>query len=157
MTDKWFDRSITPRAPSHGSTGVDGVYRKGGEFEPFYVPRRFMPQVNEEDYPDLLAFAQAHGATYQEVMLAPQDVRPHQRIDHDKARKMDAGCLHKPILISVDPFILDGHHRWWAHEAIHMDISAFRFDLEFEAAIAFLFSFPKTFSYGDGQTHAQAF
>lgn len=43
------------RAPSGGHTGLDGKFRRGGEFEPFYVPRQDMPQVDEVDYVPLLA------------------------------------------------------------------------------------------------------
>ena len=157
MDDPWFRRPLATRAPAGGLVGVDGKPRRGGEFEPFYIPRPVMPQLDEADYPGFLAFCSASLVSVTRRTFDPSEVRPHQRIDHDKARHMDAAGLAKPIMVSVEPFILDGHHRWWEHNALHTPVDSYVLGLPFAEAVAFMFSFPKVYAYGDGQPHPEAF
>jgi hypothetical protein len=145
------------QAPKGGATGVDGAYRLGGEFEPFYVPRPLMPQVDEDCYFELLQYVQQHGHAWSYAEVDPSTLQPHQRIDHDRARHMDPLCLKKPVLVAQDGYILDGNHRWWEHNHLGLPIRTISIDLPFAAAIEFLFSFPKTYSYGDGAEHKEGF
>lgn len=140
--DLWFDRPLDRRAPAGGLIGVDGEFRRGGEFEPFYVPRPAMPQIDEADYPALFDFADAQGVHWGRVILPPQIIHPHQRVNVDKARHMDDATLAKPILVSVEPNVLDGNHRWYAHKERNTPVPCVQFALPFEDAVKFLFSFP---------------
>lgn len=150
MPTNWYDQDLPRRAPQ-GGIELFGKEFKGGQMLPFYVPRMVMPQVDEEFYPQLIDFAREHGVGFSEVEIAATDIRPHQRVDHDHLRGAD---LSKPILGSREPFVLDGHHRWAQHKYQGSKVRTYKFDLTFREAIAFLFSFPATYYYGDGNDHA---
>lgn len=143
MSDAWYDRPLDRRAPAGGEIGVDGRARKGGEFEPFYVPRPVMPQIDEADYPALHAFAATQGVSMDPCTLATDALRAHQRVDAIILREMPASVLSKPVLASGDLFILDGNHRWAAHKKLHLpQVAAIKVGLEFEEAIRFLLFLP---------------
>jgi len=152
----WWLRPLDRHAPTGGEIGLDGIYRKGGEFLPFYVPREIMPQVDEEDTPELISFARAEGVRVTEGKIDPEWVKPHQRIAMDKVHAMPDSLLLKPCLISVEPNILDGNHRWMKHHLTHSKEMPFvRFHLEFGKAIDLIFRFPKSYAYGDGNYHPE--
>lgn len=153
MDSLWYQRPLDPRAPRGGEIGVDGRERRGGEFEPFYVPRLVMPQLDESDYPAFLSYCNGAGVAVEAVTLPPSAVRPHQRVDLAKVRAMGSDALAKPILVSEEPFILDGHHRWAEAARIGAELQALRLSLSFESAVAFMFGFPRVYAYGDGQPH----
>jgi hypothetical protein len=136
-----------------GGVRVSGQYFGGGWFLPFYIPRERMPQVDEADYPALLTFVQERGVVVTKCVAAPALFHAHQRIDFDRAISMDEKTLSKPILTSVDYYVLDGNHRWMGHFIHHTDLNVIKIGLEFEAALDLLFQFPKTYSYGDGNVH----
>lgn len=141
---------LEPHAPRQGAT-LYGRRYTAGEFEPFYVPRPFMPQIDESDFPALFAFATARGVRWERVTVSPDAVSFHQRVDHDRARHMAPAVLAKPILISAEPYVLDGNHRLWEHKALGTPVSAYQFALEWDAALAFLFAFPKTYTFATPQ------
>lgn len=149
----WFERPLVSRAPSGGMQGVDDHFYKGGEFMPFYIPRGVMPQVDEKDLNELFDFLETNGIKVVDGIMLPSFIRPHQRIDHDKARHMDEATLKKPALISEDRFIIDGNHRWWEHKELGSPLATFSIMLPFEKAVAAVFLFPKTYYYADGKAH----
>lgn len=138
---------MLPRAPKGGAC-LYGRRYAGGEFEPFYVPRPFMPQIDESDFESLLRHAESRGVAYQLQTIAPPHVvRFHQRVDHDRARGMPDSVYRKPILVSSEPYVLDGNHRLWEHIDRREPVQAYRFALDWDSALRFLFSFPKTYTF----------
>jgi hypothetical protein len=142
----WYDHPIDRRASAGGERGVNGKLYKGGEYLPFYVPRPEMPQVNAEDYPALLAYAKRQGVKTVLRTVPPRSLHAHQRVNWDRLRTMPPEVYAKPALASADDYVLDGNHRWWAHELKGEDLKALFLSLQFEAAIRFLFSFPRTYA-----------
>lgn len=151
--EPWYVHHLERRAPSGGMISINGKFYPGGEFLPFYIPREVMPQVEVADYPDLLKFAESRGVQYFQEEYDPRVLHPHQKVSKILVNKMGPEVLTKPALVSVDMFILDGNHRWAAHVHYGSPIPVYRFALPFEDSIRFLFEFPKTFSYGDGNFH----
>lgn len=147
----WCDEPLPARAPTGGLIDpLNGRAYKGGELLPFYVPRPVMPQVDEAAYPALLAFAKAWDIEVDlETGIDPATLRAHQRIDPIRAAEMPPEVLAKPILVSLDGYILDGNHRWLAHVHLDAALTAYRIDLPFEAAIRLLFDFPGTYDLAD--------
>lgn len=145
----WYERPLDQRAKPGGELGLNGKFYLGGEIMPFYVPRKEMPQVDEEDLPELMKFLQGLPVPVDLKKFDPDQLKPHQKVDIDKVKAMTAkaAILAKPCLVSQDLYILDGNHRWWAHRELHTVVPAFVIGAPFEQAIGILFRFPKTYSY----------
>lgn len=152
----WYDFAIDMRAHKGGETGVDGKQYKGGEFMPFYVPRAEMPQIDEKDYPEFFEFVKSRGCNYHQENCNPTILHFHQRVEWNAKTEITPEVLAKPILVSYDGYVLDGNHRATAHKQRGTDVPAIILSLEFESAIKLMFSFPKTYAYGDGKTHKQS-
>lgn len=149
----WFEHPIHRRAPKGGEEGVNGEMYKAGEFEPFYVPRAVMPQVDETDLGELLAFIRERGIAVIETMISPELLRFHQQVDMKKVHAMDADVLAKPLLVSLDDYVLDGNHRAAGHKIQGTSAVCLQIMAEFEDAMAVIYAFPKTYEYGDGKFH----
>jgi len=148
----WYDQPLHTRAPAGGETGLDGTYRRGGEFEPFYVPRPLMPQVDEEDLDSLITFAFFKGVSIFPAERSPSALFFHQRVDSHKVKDMVEAVYLKPILVSRDGFVLDGNHRATAHKQRDEDAECLLVDTDFEEAMQILFAFPKTYVLDATQT-----
>lgn len=135
---------------THAPIGGASLYGRryaAGEFEPFYVPRQFMPQIDGADFDALLAFATAHGVAWQRRTFDPATIEFHQRVDVNRAMAMAPELFAKPILCSIEPYVLDGNHRLYAHKQRHIPVQAICFDLHWAPALSFLFTFPKTYTF----------
>jgi len=149
----WFNHPIHGRSPKGGEVGVDGQYRKGGEFEPFYVPRQVMPQIDEADLLAFVEFATFNGVEVEDREVDITELKFHQRVDMVKVHNLTEDELAKPLLVSEDLFVLDGNHRAVGHKLNGTPARCLVIKAVFEQAIGLLFSFPGTYSYGDGQFH----
>ncbi len=80
------------------------------------VPRAEMPQIKSEHRGALVNFLKARGVGTKAVMVRPGDLKPTQAefspAKVDKAR--DHRGSERPILISADGHLIDGHHQWMA-------------------------------------------
>lgn len=141
----WFKKPYHLHA-EHGGEERFGHRYQGGQFMPFYVPRPVMPQIDEEYYPDFIAFANERGVDVLVRYLEPEKVHAHQRIDKIHAARMPPEVRLKTIFVSKDWYILDGNHRWALHYAEHSKVECFQISLPFEQAIELMFAFPKTYA-----------
>lgn len=131
-------------APKGGIDMIEGHYR-GGQFIPFYVPRRLMPQIDSEFYPNLIVDAIGRGVTLE--VIEPGSITPHQRINHRAAEAMPLWLRMKPLIVSADHYVLDGNHRWWAaHKAGDSYINVIRLHMGFDSAIDWLLLRPYTYT-----------
>jgi hypothetical protein len=141
----WFRNQFHQRAMAGGEDWFGKRYR-GGEFLPFYVPRPVMPQIEEEDYPEFLAFARERDVRVTARLYQPQMLRPHQRLDRFHAERMPQSVEAKPCYVSRELFILDGNHRWMLHVRHNTMVPCLEIELDFERAIELMFDFPKTYT-----------
>lgn len=145
--NRWFETPIHRRARPGGEISpLNGRFYPGGELMPFYVPRPVMPQIEEEDYADFLAFAMSRGVHVRRTKVSPCLLHPHQRLDKFHAASLPPEVQAKPIFVSIDNYILDGNHRWMMHMKFHMEVEIIQLSQPFEEAIALMFSFPKTYA-----------
>jgi hypothetical protein len=112
------------------------------------MSREEMPQVASADVPALLAFLKSHHvlATREEVLAS--SLKPTQKeINTERVQAMTSACSteEKPMLVSKDGFILDGHHRWmravWDKKTLHI----IRLDRNILAVLELVKQFPKAF------------
>lgn len=153
MLHNWYEHSFHRHAEAGGELGINGRCYKGGTFMPFYVPRAVMPQIDEVDLPEFIDFLKAKEVGVEWRVFDPRDLRAHQKVDMRKVFAMSPEVLAKPLLVSADRFVLDGNHRWTGHMHRGSKCNAWEIGLHFEPAIATMFEFPKTYSYGDGNYH----
>lgn len=88
------------------------------------VERKHMPQVHRDHYPELIKYLEDHGNKFSHGEMHAKELKATQKEFSDKGvRKMmktggrpsdSAGKAPKPLIVSSDNYILDGHHRWLA-------------------------------------------
>lgn len=120
----------------------EGARDREGRFEPFYVPRPIMPQIDVADYPALMIFLFERNVLVKHVTCDPRTLRFHQRVSEKLVRRMSPEQEAKPILISSDLYVLDGNHREERHLEDGSECACIRLGLPFGEAIDILLAFP---------------
>lgn len=112
------------------------------------VPRDMMPQVDEAAYPEMVSFIEQRGVDVLWTDLDPADVRPHQHVIANNARHIEENpsLLSKPILVSEELLILDGHHRWEAHLLARSPMPALVVLAPWGRAVDLLLGFPDSYT-----------
>jgi len=82
----------------------------------FGLSRRDMPQIKSTYVPDYLAFLKDQGIRVRHLAVAVSKLTNTQKeLDPQKIQDLATGlrpdALAKPVIVSKDMFILDGHHR----------------------------------------------
>lgn len=77
-----------------------------------------MPQISSEDVPEFLTWLQHQGIDWKSEAIPARQLNPTQKeFNPEKVQGMlgePEASLAKPILVSRDDYIFDGHHRWAA-------------------------------------------
>lgn len=88
--------------------------------EPGRIPRAAMPQIKSNLMGDFLAEVsrqvEVKGTSIMAADLRPSQVELHE--DNIAALMQLPAQLVKPLLVSADQFVLDGHHRWAANQRL---------------------------------------
>jgi hypothetical protein len=109
------------------------------------VSRADMPQINERDIPALLAYLGTLSVTFSAGVIDPLKVRAHQAIDVDKAMAIPPKILTKPVLMSQEPVIIDGDHRWYRHCVDKTQMPYIQIEAEWHVCLKYIFAFPQTY------------
>ena len=84
------------------------------------IKRKEMPQIEDNDQDHFLKWLSGQGVKWSKSQAAPGQIKPSQaEINVDAAQELadsNSSKLSKPVIISKDFYIIDGHHRWYAHE-----------------------------------------
>lgn len=76
------------------------------------IPREQMPQIPSARLPEFFKFLDRSGVSYSDSTVIADDLKPTQtHVDSEKIGASRAGHA-KPVLVSSDYYILDGHHGW---------------------------------------------
>lgn len=76
------------------------------------IPRSEMPQIPSAMLPEFFNYLNAEGINTQEQWILADALKPTQtHVDSDKIGPERANH-QKPILVSRDHYIMDGHHGW---------------------------------------------
>lgn len=79
------------------------------------IDRKDMPQIPKEDYQSFVDYVEKQGILIEKrVGLSPKELIPVQQTykDKDIEELIDITDMSRPILVSKDHYIIDGHHRW---------------------------------------------
>jgi hypothetical protein len=81
------------------------------------IPRYLMPQIHQKDHQDFIDFLRSKSIPVKRINIRVNDLKATQKeINLDRvAEKMSSlDKIDKPILVSNDAYVLDGHHLWLA-------------------------------------------
>jgi hypothetical protein len=109
-----------------------------------------MPQIAEEDLPAFLAWLESKGVSSRLDRMPVGELKATQReINSDKVEAMRGKVrATRPIVVSTDGYVLDGHHRWAAllvEDPLHQ-ISVIRVALPIKVLLKVALEFPKSYS-----------
>lgn len=117
-----------------------------GRFQPFYIPRGIMPQVDEADYPELFTFLHGRGISIDRGLRHPWELHFHQHVDMAHVRAMPPEVEGKPVLISQDGYVVDGNHRTAAHMKDGRLVEVIVIRADFHVAVDAVRAFPKAYT-----------
>jgi len=82
------------------------------------ISREKMPQISEEDQEIFFKYLKDHGVKITKTKILAKDLKPTQKTINlsavNKLLKTNSSKLKKPIIVSSDNYVIDGHHRWLA-------------------------------------------
>jgi hypothetical protein len=93
------------------------------------VQRNRLPQINTESFEAFKHFLGKQKVAVSEKEALISELKPLQEyIDMEKVdfflNKKNKSFLEKPLIVSSDSYILDGHHRWWALKSLDEEMPA---------------------------------
>jgi hypothetical protein len=110
------------------------------------LARADMPQVAFKDQPELLNYLAGHGADHEHTSIPARSLRPTQReIDWNKVTDLKASADDKPVIVSSDSFVVDGHHRWAKALLSGATLKCLRISMPVMQLLKAMQEFPKTF------------
>lgn len=116
------------------------------------IRRAEMPQIASKDYSDYMKHLKANGISLKEGEMNPDDLKPIQKefIKAKVENSMDkmvgvlkSGKGFKPIIVSSDNYIIDGHHRWIAHKNARMMMPVLKANVKMDKLLKVTHEFPK--------------
>ena len=96
------------------------------------IARSEMPQIRKHNYPEFLTELEIDGIDYKYIDVDAKTLKPTQSyIDLERVRLIEEAPTYKdkPIVVSNDGYVVDGHHRWYFKKKIKDDIPAIVIDL----------------------------
>jgi hypothetical protein len=106
------------------SSTKESEIRKPHPSQTLGIKRKHMPQVHRDHYPELIEYLADHGNRFTHGEVHAHELKATQGEFSDKGvRKMmktggrpgdSRGKDKKPLIVSSDNYIIDGHHRWLA-------------------------------------------
>jgi len=83
------------------------------------IRRKDMPQIKSDHIEDFMKYMKGEGILIRKIIIPVDKIKATQKeINQNKILKLmhdeAENHLNKPIIISKDNYLLDGHHRWLA-------------------------------------------
>jgi hypothetical protein len=121
------------------------------------IPRDKMPQVKSKDYDELVSFLKKKKISMTKRKVKAKDLKATQsNFNVDKitqaVAKYKTLAQAKPIIVSSDGFVIDGHHRWLGAVNVGGDISIMQASVKAKELLDAINQFPKTFNKNINQT-----
>jgi hypothetical protein len=116
------------------------------------VARADMPQIHANHYPELFNYLKQHGATISKGVVHASELKAVQGEFSDAGvEKMmnkgvaDTGTTRKkPLIVSSDNYIIDGHHRWLAAYNLEEEVPIIKFGLPVKELLQLVRDFKHT-------------
>mgnify|MGYP003631952609 CR=1 FL=1 len=115
------------------------------------VSRADMPQIHASHYPELFNYLKQHGASISKGSVAATELKAVQGEFSDAGvekmmRKggVTADGTKKPLIVSADNYIIDGHHRWLAAYNLEEEVPIIKFGLPVKELLQLVKDFKHT-------------
>ena len=117
------------------------------------IKRDKMPQVKSKDYDELIKHLNKNGVRVTKKSVKASTLKATQKdFNVDKIvgaiSKIKTIGTAKPLIVSSDNYIIDGHHRWLAAKNVGDSISIMQSNVKVKELLKHVYSFPKTFAKG---------
>lgn len=107
----------------------------------FHFSRKDMPQIS--DFEAFSDFMKMRGIVGKVVTLDPKKLEPMQNeFDQAKVDKIKKSNRGKPIIISKDLKVIDGHHRYYAHLQMNKTLECRQYNINADQFIKLLLPQP---------------
>ena len=120
-----------------------------------------MPQIDSGHMEDMLKWIGDKGVTISHGSIDPKQLIPVQDINPKSVtsivHRKPKAALEKPVLISGDNHLLDGHHRWKASIELNRKIKFIRIRLPAMKALDVLRKYPNVQFRKQGQKAGQKY
>jgi predicted PilT family ATPase len=121
------------------------------------IPRDKMPQVKSKDYDELIDFLSKKKISLKLKSVKARDLKATQsNFNVDKivkaASKYSTLAKAKPIIVSSDGYVIDGHHRWLGALNIRGNVSIMQANVKAKELLSAINEFPKTFNKNIDET-----
>lgn len=116
------------------------------------VDRKDMPQIKSADLQDFFDFLKTKKVSTVKKTVDSSKLKATQgQFDKGKVKKamddIENGSMpNKPILISKDNYVIDGHHRWLGYVNLDKNIDVFQANVNVKELISLMNEYPKTFN-----------
>jgi len=113
--------------------------------------RSEMPQIKDEDYGDFIKYMQDNGVTFIAKTLPAKELKPMQKDFSDAGvlkqikKQMNPDAFKKPVILSSDGYIVDGHHRWLVASNTGKDLDVHQVNLPAEELYTLARKFDKVY------------
>lgn len=112
------------------------------------LKRKDMPQIEDKDQEHFFKWLSSHGVKNSKGMMDPNQIRPSQsEINVDASQALadsHSPKLSKPVIISRDGYVIDGHHRWLAHTILkNKSINIIKVDMDAKKLIELMKTYDK--------------
>ena len=118
------------------------------EFDPALdsrdIPRSEMPQISSAERDNLVRYLLSRSVTSSEEEISPERIKPTQKeYSPEKVEQAKSyGNTDRPVLVSYDGRILDGHHQWLANLDKKKDMKVIRFNATMNELLQKVQDFP---------------
>lgn len=127
------------------------------------ITRDKMPQITNEYLPDFLGWLKNQGIALSMEQITANTLKPTQtEVNTDLSSKISTTMVKsgKPLLVSSDNYILDGHNRWYAFAKSEPNdkLAAIRIHLGIKPLLSISMKYPhtQTYSINDTARHSKA-
>lgn len=116
------------------------------------IPRRDMPQIDSKDLKHFFDHLKKNDITATKRTVDPSKLKATQgHFNKSKIKSimddMESGKTEsKPIIVSKDNYVMDGHHRWLAHSNLNKDIDVHQVNVKAKKLIDVMHDYPRSFT-----------
>jgi len=116
------------------------------------INRKEMPQIKSKDLNDFFNFLKKNNVkTIKKTVDASKLKATQGQFDKSKIKDAidaisDGSMPDKPIMVSKDGYVIDGHHRWLAYMNMGRKIDVFEANVNAKELIEYMKKYPKSFT-----------